>query len=149
VLQLKHMAALVLQHPVNSDMDHFVQDNNYVDNGSNNEGSKNDAETSVTTVIKKPSSAWIMFSTEYRKQLADESKENAEKLSFKDAAKAIAEKYKLLTAEEKQKYEDLARMDKERYVRECEAAKLSSNFNPNQQSAAGECIFPLVGTLAH
>jgi hypothetical protein len=108
---------------------------------SHNSGSNiNDGNGSASARLKKPQSAFIIFSSELRKQLAQQQT----KLSFKDTAATIAEKYKALTVDEKQKYDDLARLEKERYLRERELFG-DQTATAVVKTPVNSCVLPLVG----
>mmetsp|Transcript_298 Transcript_298/g.355 ORF Transcript_298/g.355 Transcript_298/m.355 type:complete len:350 (+) Transcript_298:125-1174(+) len=69
--------------------------------------------------IKHPLSAWMIFSTENRELINKEQPS----LTFTEVAKALGEKYRGISIEEKERLEGLAKAEKERYNREIQAAK--------------------------
>jgi structure-specific recognition protein 1 len=58
--------------------------------------------------------AYMYFSAEYR----DRSKEENPDMSFGEIGKALGEKWKVISSEEKAKFEGMAKKDKERHKRE-------------------------------
>ena len=68
---------------------------------------------------KKPKSAYMFFSVVHRKKL----KEKSPDMAFGEIMKNISESWKKLNDKEKQKYNELAENDKERYQDEMEKYK--------------------------
>jgi histone H3/H4 len=68
--------------------------------------------------IKHPLTAWLLFSAENREIISKEQPS----LGFKDIARVLAERYRNLSAAEKDRLETLVKLDKERYNREMEEA---------------------------
>lgn len=96
--------------------------------------------------VRKPQSAFIIFSSEFRKLLAQKQKDGEPKLSFKETAVAITTKYKSLSIEERQKYEELARLDKERYMREV-GTRIHEPQRAGYMTTSNSCVLPLVSIL--
>eukprot|EP01041_Mallomonas_annulata_P000850 gene850-1655_t len=94
---------------------------------------------STSFKIKKPSSAWIHYSTMKREILR---KENPQ-LSFKEIAQALSESYKLLNDEEKAKFEAMAAEDKARYTREMIAQGPSRPIMMAKSTNSTELHIPL------
>jgi len=67
---------------------------------------------------KRPMTAYFYFAADIRPQL----KEDHPDLKVTDLAKLTGQKWKTLSDDEKQLFNDLASKDKERYLRECEDA---------------------------
>jgi ribosome-binding protein aMBF1 (putative translation factor) len=58
--------------------------------------------------------AYMYFSSEYRDRIKEENPD----MSFGEIGKALGEKWKVISSEEKSKFEKLAKKDKERHQRE-------------------------------
>lgn len=101
------------------------------------------AQSKRSKPIKKPLSAWLIFSIEKREIL---SKEQPHK-TFQEISKEVGEHYRSLTEEEKQVFENRAKLDKQRYLREVEETKSDQNFasprSPEPEKGGG-VIIPLV-----
>lgn len=95
-------------------------------------------QTESSKKIKKPMSAWILFSVEYREKLHREQPH----LNFKDLAQRLSERYKDLSAEERSYYDDLAKKDKLRYQQEM-LSSVSRTPTTNIVSESMALILPL------
>jgi structure-specific recognition protein 1 len=69
--------------------------------------------------------AFMYFSSEYR----DKIKEENPNISFGEIGRALGEKWKVISSEEKAKFEEMAKKDKERHRREM------AEYNAKQKSA--------------
>jgi len=69
--------------------------------------------------VKRASSAYIHFTTDFRKTLKEKCEKNGDPLpKANEVAKMAGEQWKKLTAEEKKPYDLKAQADKERYLKE-------------------------------
>ncbi len=73
---------------------------------------------------RQPLSGYVHFLNEKR----DEAKKENPELSFIDLSKKLAAEWTALPAEEKQKYNEVAEKDKERYAKEMAEYKLSDDY---------------------
>lgn len=78
--------------------------------------------------VKKPLTAFILYMGDMREKLM---KENPG-LKFGEIGKMVGEMYKGLSAEERDHYSNLAKQDKERYIREYEEFKAHSALHPEE-----------------
>ena len=77
--------------------------------------------------MKRASSAYIHFTTDFRKTLKEKCEKNGDPLpKANEVAKMAGEQWKKLTDEEKKPYNAKAAADKERYMRE-----VSKDFRQN------------------
>jgi tRNA U34 5-carboxymethylaminomethyl modifying enzyme MnmG/GidA len=72
--------------------------------------------------------AYMYFSQEYREQL----KQDNPDMTFGEIGKALGEKWKVISADEKAKFEEMAKKDKERFKREM------TDFKAKQKSEEPE-----------
>ena len=72
--------------------------------------------------MKKPQSAYFIFSGERRQEIKDELLKDKETVSMGEVAKAIGSAWKALSDEERQRYQDMASEQKELYKEMLEAA---------------------------
>ena len=72
--------------------------------------------------MKKPQSAYFIFSGERRQEIKDELLKDKETVSMGEVAKAIGSAWKSLSDEERQRYQDLAAEQKELYKKTLEEA---------------------------
>lgn len=98
--------------------------------------------------LRKPFSAWLIFSQFQREHVLKDKPQ----LSFQEVSKTLGEMYHALSAEEMQRYVDLAKLDKERYLKDLdeEKAKFGDNSANGQASSQeqGDLIIPLVFKLS-
>ena len=69
--------------------------------------------------VKRASSAYIHFTTDFRKMLKEKCEKNGDPLpKANEVAKMAGEQWKKLTEEERKPYNQKAQLDKERYLKE-------------------------------
>jgi len=85
-------------------------------------------DNSKKKTVKKPLTSFIYYMGAQREIVM---KENPE-LKFGEIGKKIGESFKLLTPEEREHYDNLAKQDKERYIRELEEFKAHSALHPEE-----------------
>ena len=69
--------------------------------------------------VKRASSAYIHFTTDFRKKLKEKCEKNGDPLpKANEVAKMAGEQWKKLTPEERAPYDQKAQEDKERYLKE-------------------------------
>ena len=85
---------------------------------------------------KRPLSTYMIFSAEMRAKVKEENPD----FSITDVAKELGVRWKSVTGDEKVKYEELAKKDKERYEREMEEYKKTKKEKGDEEMAdvAGE-----------
>ena len=93
----------------------------------------------IAKKVKKPMSAWLLYSTEYREKVHREQPQ----LNFKEIAQTLSENYKKLSPELRQHYEELAMKDKLRYQQET-LLNMSRIPATLPSAEAKDLIFPLV-----
>ena len=77
--------------------------------------------------VKRASSAYIHFTTDFRKMLKEKCEKNGDPLpKANEVAKMAGEQWKKLTEEERKPYNQKAQLDKERYLKE-----VSKDSRPN------------------
>ena len=84
--------------------------------------------SSKKKTVKKALTSFIFYMSENRERVMKEHPE----LKFGEVGKLVGENFKLLTPEERAHYDNLAKLDKERYIRECEAFKAHSALHPEE-----------------
>lgn len=82
----------------------------------------NTSRPSTPVPMKKPQSAYFIFSGERRQEIKDELLKDKETVSMGEVAKAIGSAWKSLSDEERQRYQDLAAEQKELYKKTLEEA---------------------------
>jgi structure-specific recognition protein 1 len=96
--------------------------------------------------IKRPSSAWMIYINEQR----DRMRREYPGMSIGEVAKALSAEYKALAPEVAEKYLDLARKDKERYleakrnVPPVTLGTVNARGGSSEPIPPGELVFPLV-----
>mmetsp|Transcript_12337 Transcript_12337/g.18702 ORF Transcript_12337/g.18702 Transcript_12337/m.18702 type:complete len:363 (+) Transcript_12337:93-1181(+) len=117
--------------------------------GDEHEDTAVEKDEFVPKTIRRPLSAWIIYSNEQRGAI----KEANPDYGFKDMAQALSEGFKALSPEEREVYDRKAAADKERYIKETqEQQRLIALHKPAAGSAidlskakslAKELVFPL------
>ena len=79
---------------------------------------------------KRALSAWIIFTTEQRPNF----KENNPDKSNTELTTLMSQEWRLMTDSDKKKYEDLANVDKERYMKEKEEYESNSESENSENS---------------
>jgi hypothetical protein len=99
--------------------------------------------------IKRPSSAWMIYINEQR----DRMRREHPGMTIGEVAKALSAEYKALAPEVAEKYLELARKDKERYIEAMKNAPPVASGGINARGAGnepippGELVFPLVSVF--
>ena len=86
---------------------------------------------------KRPMSSYFLFMNANR----DELKKAEPDLKFGEMTKKLTEKWKALTDKEKQKYEDMAAKDRERYEKEMKEAGLFKDKKPSDEPKRPQSAF--------
>lgn len=121
---------------------HIDNDIDHLDNLTEN---VNSPSISKTKEIKKPCTAFFIYLGEMRSKIIQENPG----ISFKEIPKVCSEKFKNLSTVDRAHYDNLAKSDRERYIKEVELDKLNRKDDPeiNLQAAASksgtELVFPL------
>lgn len=84
--------------------------------------------------MKKPQSAYFIFSGERRQEIKDELLKDKETVSMGEVAKAIGSAWKSLSDEERQRYQDLAAEQKELYKKTLEEAGGANEGNEGNEA---------------
>ena len=83
---------------------------------------------------KRPLSTYMIFSAEMRAKVKEENPD----FSITDVAKELGVRWKAVTGDEKEKYEELAKKDKERYEREMEEYKKTGGKVKKEEDGGDE-----------
>ncbi|XP_068701849.1 high mobility group protein B1-like [Montipora capricornis] len=87
--------------------------------------------------VKRASSAYIHFTTDFRKKLKEKCEKNGDPLpKANEVAKMAGEQWKKLTPDERGPYDQKAREDKERYMRECGKFEKKESDKPKRAPTA-------------
>eukprot|EP01031_Cornospumella_fuschlensis_P024368 gene24368-29461_t len=90
------------------------------------------------TIVKKPTSKWVLYLSEHRAECAQQNPD----LSFAEITKVLAEGYKNITTEESERLNTILKDQKEKY--ESYIAESRDNADEQGESEPGaELIFPL------
>lgn len=87
--------------------------------------------------VKRASSAYIHFTTDFRKKLKEKCEKNGDPLpKANEVAKMAGEQWKKLTPEERAPYDQKAQEDKERYLKECGKFEKKESDKPKRAQTA-------------
>lgn len=93
--------------------------------------------------VKRASSAYIHFTTDFRKKLKEKCEKNGDPLpKANEVAKMAGEQWKKLTPEERGPYDQKAQEDKERYLKE--VSKDSGPYNASMCKSNRAIFTPFI-----
>ena len=90
--------------------------------------------------LKRPRSAWIIFTAENRKRIREEQPN----LSFQEIAQALSTNYKNLDEEQKRKYDDLASKEKEYFISHENTCGSAPQISESDLTIRNSIFLPLV-----
>eukprot|EP01031_Cornospumella_fuschlensis_P024947 gene24947-30141_t len=89
------------------------------------------------TIVKKPTSKWVLYLSEHRAECAQQNPD----LSFAEITKVLAEGYKNITTEESERLNSILKDQKEKYDRYI--AESRENADEGESESGADLIFPL------
>ena len=104
-----------------------------------------ESSSSQNTDIKKPVNSYILFVMEHRDRVTKENP-NA---SFREIPKILGELFRSLSPAERQRYDDLVKADKERYLKELSERNLEPVKTGINIHDRNSLLLPLVSLFIH